>query len=86
MVIISGDIFYVDSMEANPVPREIDYVTFKREIKSGKLDGVFTVEFVNQNRLEAFVSDCLSSLIAKMTDLTTKHADFVLNPSFPWDE
>ena len=34
MVITSGDIFYVDSMEADPVPEEIDHVTFKREIRS----------------------------------------------------
>ena len=86
MVIISGDMFYVDSMEANPVPQEIDYVTFKREIRSGTLDDIFTVEFVRQNQLEAFVSDCLDPLVARMTDLITNHADFVLRESIPWEE
>ena len=78
MVITSGDIFYVDSMEADPVPQEVDHVTFKREIRSGKLNGIFAVEFVRQNQLEAFVSDCLGPLVSRMTDLTTNQVDFVL--------
>ena len=86
MVIISGDIFYVDSMEADPVPQGIDYITFKREIRSGTLDGIFTIEFVRQNQLEEFISNCLDSLITKMTDLTMNHADSVLNHSIPWEE
>ena len=86
MVITSGDIFYVDSMEADPVPEEIDHVTFKREIRSGKLDGMFAVEFVRQNQLKTFVSNSLGSLIDKMTDLTTNQADFVLSHSIPWEE
>lgn len=86
MVIISGDMFYVDSMEANSAPQEIDHVTFKREIRSGTLDDIFTVEFVRQNQLEAFIFDRLGPLITKMTDLTTNHAAFVLRRSIPWKE
>ncbi len=86
MVIISGDIFYVDSMKADPVPQGIDYVTFKREIRSKKLNGIFSVEFVRQNQLEAFVSDCLDPLVYRMTDLITNRADFVLRESIPWEE
>lgn len=86
MVITSGDIFYVDSMEAEPVPQKVNHVTFKREIRSGKLDGIFTVEFVRQNQFEAFVSDCLDPLAYRMTDLTTNHADFVLRRNIQWEE
>ena len=86
MVIVSGDIFYVDSMKSEPIPQEVDYVTFKREIKSGQLNGIFALEFVRQNQLESFVSDGLSSLAAKMADLTTNQADFVLRKEIPWDD
>jgi len=68
------------------VPQGIDYVTFKREIRSKKLNGIFTVEFVRQNQLEAFVSDCLDPLVSRMTDLITNRADFVLRESIPWEE
>ena len=78
MVIVSSDILYVDSIKAEPVPEQRTDVTFKREIKSEKLDGVYTVAFVNQKRLEQFISDRLGPLIARMADLTTNHADFVL--------
>ena len=78
MVIVSGDILYVDSMKANPVPEERTDITFKREIKSEKLDGVYTVAFVRQKHLERFVSDRLGPLVNKMADLTMNHANFVL--------
>ena len=86
MVIISGNLFYVDSMKSEPIPQEVDYVTFKREIKSGHLNGILTLEFVRQNQLESFVSDGLSSLAAKMADLTTNQVDFVLRKEIPWDD
>ena len=86
MVIVSGDILYVDSMAANPEPQERSYVTFKREIKSEKLAGVYNVVFVNQKHLEQFISDRLEPLVAKMADLTMNHADFVLEPNIPCEE
>ena len=79
MVIISGDILYVDSMAANPVPQERTDVTFKREIKSEKLNGVYAVAFVNQKHLEQFITDRLGPLVDRIADLTTNHADFVLD-------
>lgn len=78
MVIINGDILYVDSMETNPLLQERSYVTFKREIKSEKLDGVYNVVFVNQKHLEQFISDRLEPLVDRMADLTMNHANFVL--------
>ena len=79
MVIISGDILYVDSMAANPQPEARTNVSFKREIKSEKLNGVYTVAFVNQKHLERYISDSLGPLVKRMTDLTMADADFVLN-------
>lgn len=86
MVITSGNIFYVDSMKSEPIPQEVDYVTFRREIKSGQLNGLFALEFVRQNQLDSFVSDGLSSLAAKMAELTTNQADFVLRKEIFWDD
>lgn len=78
IVILSGDIFSVDSTETDPVPQKRDYVTFKREIQSEKLSGLFSVDFIRQKRLEEFISARLGPLITKMTDLTMNNADFVL--------
>ena len=86
MVVISGDLFYVDSTETDPEPQLKDYVTFKREIQSKKLKGTFAIDFIRQNRLENFVSDCLQPLVTRMADLTTNHADLVLKQNIPWEE
>ena len=86
IVVISGDLFYVDSTETDPEPQLKDYVTFKREIQSKKLKGTFAIDFIRQNRLENFVSDCLQPLVTRMADLTTNHADLVLKQNIPWEE
>ena len=86
MVVTSGDIFYLDSTEDDPVPQPRNFVTFKREIRSGKLKGTFAIDFVCQNQLDHFISHCLQPLASRMADLTTNHADFVLKQDIPWAE
>ena len=81
MVVVSSDIFYVNSVGSDPMPEEEDYITFKREIRSENLNGIFSLEFICQKQLEKFVSDCLEPLISKMSVLTMNQADFVLKKS-----
>lgn len=86
MVIVSGDIYYVDSTKHRPAPESRGHVTFKRQIQSEKLNGIFAVEFVRQDQIEAFVSECLNPLASKAADLVINHADFVLKKNIPWEE
>ena len=86
MVVASGDIYYLDSTQDDPVPQAKNFVTFRREIRSGKLKGTFAIDFVCQNQLEHFISHCLQPLINKMAHLTTNQADFVLKQDIPWEE
>ncbi|MCY3680073.1 MAG: hypothetical protein OXH16_01655 [Gemmatimonadetes bacterium] len=86
IVIISGNILYVDSIATDPVLQKRNDITFKREIKSGKLDGIYTITFVCQKQLEQFISDRLEPLVTRMVDLTTIHADFVLKQNITWKE
>ena len=79
VVVISGDIYSVDSGLPDPEPEPISYVTFKREIRSGNINGTFALNFVRQNKLEQSYSDCLQSVVQRMVDLTLNKADFVLN-------
>ena len=86
IVVLSGDIFCVESTESDPVLNARDYVTFKREIRSSHLNGTFTVDFVRQKQLELFFSNCVDPLAARMVDLAENHADFVLKKDLSWDE
>ena len=86
MVVTSGNIFFVDSTEADPKPQERNYVTFKREIRAEKLKGTFVVDFIRQSQLERFLSECLQPLVSKLTDLTMNNADSVLKQDIPWEQ
>ena len=86
MVVTSGDIYCLDSTEDDPAPQPRNFVTFKREIRSSKLKGTFTIDFVRQNHLQQFVGHCLEPLATRMADLTTNRASFVLKQDIPWEE
>ena len=86
LVIVSSDIYYLDSTKVHPVPVRRAHVTFKRQIQSARLNGIFAVDFVRQDQIEAFVSDCLNPLASKAADLVTNNADFVLRKEIPWEE
>ena len=79
VVVISGDIYSVDSSLPDPAPVPINHVTFKREIRSGNMRGIFTLNFVRQKQLEQFYLDYLEPVVQRMVDLTLNRADFVLN-------
>ena len=86
VVVVSGDIYYVDSTAASPVPELRGHVTFKRQIQSEKLNGIFTVDFVRQDQIEAFVSDCLKPLASKAADLANNQPNYVFRKEIPWED
>ena len=83
VVVTSGDIFFVDSTAAEPVPEAKNYVTFKRDIQSEKVKGTFAVDFIRQSQLEQYFTDCLQPLIDKMIYLTMSDPASVLRQDAP---
>ena len=70
VVVVSGDIYSVDSSLPDPVPEAVSHVTFKREIRSGNINGNFAINFVRQDHLEQFYTDFLGPVVRRMVDLT----------------
>ena len=83
VVVTSGDILFVDSTAAEPVPEAKNYVTFKRDIQSENLKGTFAVDFIRQSHLEQYFADCLQPLVDKMIYLTVNEPDSVLKLDTP---
>jgi len=86
MVVVSGDLFYVDSTEALPDPESRPFVNFRRELKSKSIKGVFSLDFVTQAHLDEFVNDQIGPITEKLRELTNNASDFVLKKDFPWTE
>lgn len=78
MVITSGKIFYINSTDENLYPQPQKYVTFKREIKSDKLEGTFSVVFVRQDKLIDFIYECICPLVNKSQDLISSDREYLL--------
>ena len=83
LLVTSGNIFLVDSTSAEPIPEEKNYITFKRDIQSEKVQGTFAVDFIRQSQLEQYFIECLQPLIDKMVYLTMSDPDFVLKQKSP---
>ena len=77
-VATSGVLLTVDSMKPNPVPEPKDWVSFSRELKSGKLSGTYGIDFVCQHRLETFVRECIDPLGQLSKELVETRTDFLL--------
>lgn len=86
MVVVSGDIYFVDSMQSAPRPQIANFLSFKREIRSKNLNGTFTIEFARQECVANFVTDCIEPLVDKVSALTMEEAEFVLSNNIPWVE
>ncbi|MDE0243941.1 MAG: hypothetical protein OXM59_01135 [Gammaproteobacteria bacterium] len=84
MVVVSGEMYSVDSMQPSPKLLSVDSISFKREIRSGNLDGRFTIEFTRQDCIADFVGTCIDPLIAHAKSLAMRNADFVLRKEVPW--
>ena len=86
IVVLNGDIYCVDSSASNPRPESVDYVTFTREIRAKTVDGKFTVDFVRQDQLSAFMNERVVPLTSRMIELVSREAGTVLRRSIPWAE
>ncbi len=84
IIVTSGDLLVIDSAKVDPVPEPRDWVGFSRELKSGKLNGTYAIDFVRQDKLEKFVQDCIDPLAELARDLVESKADLLLRTECPW--
>lgn len=85
LVVVSGDIFWVDSGVSAPTPEARSYVTFRRQLMSKNLSGAFTLDFVRQDYLAQFVEQCLGPIAALASELVLDRSDFLCKQAIPWD-
>lgn len=78
MIIVNGEIYYVDSTNPDAMPEERNSITFKRELKAAKLKGNFTLDFVKQNEIENFIAQHVDPLISHAQELITQKQEFIL--------
>lgn len=84
LVVTSGELFLIDATAENPTPEPVEHVTFQRELKSGKLSGLFTLTFVQQQSLEAFLASVVDPVASLAADLVTNRQAFLKNTNLPW--
>jgi hypothetical protein len=86
LVVTSGELFLINSAAETPTPSPVDHVTFKRELKSGKLSGSFMLTFVRQQALDAFVKTVVEPIGALAADLIVNQRDFLKKTDLAWKD
>lgn len=86
MVILSGRLLEVDSNDQTGDPKDVNFVNFRRDLKSKSLDGRFSVDFVRQAAIEEFHSTCIAPVMEHTRRLVTEEADKILKKEAPWIE
>lgn len=86
LVVTTSDLFLIDSSVVVPAPKLVDYITFKRELRSAKLTGSFMLTFVHLNALEKFLATVVDPMARHATDLIMNRADFLRAKDLPWTD
>lgn len=84
IIVTHGGLFLVDSTKETPTPESIPFVSFVRELKSGKIEGDFKVTFVQQNSIEGFLKSVVDPFAEQASILINERADFIKNRRIPW--
>lgn len=54
IVVLNGNMYYVDSVAENPEPVDVSHVTFVRELRADKVRGHFMLDVVTKSTLKVF--------------------------------
>lgn len=71
LVVTSGELYTIDTMQPDPVAVKVNHVSFTRDIKGSKIDGVFTIDFVTQDSVAEFWINKALPFISHMKDLVS---------------
>lgn len=77
IVVTSGDIFLIDSTATEPEPVTVEFVTFKRELKTTNLKGKYNVTFVKQDSLDKFLDKVVTPMANQLFELVENQPKFV---------
>jgi len=74
----NGDLLVVDSTEFQSGSSATRIGRLSRELKSGKLRGIYAVDFVGETGLTGFVHECITPWLAWRKNWWKEKADFLL--------
>jgi hypothetical protein len=63
IIVTSGGLYFLDTTEADPAPKEVSHVTLLREIRTRNTNGHFMIDFVTKDGLSSFVQKRVHSFV-----------------------
>lgn len=69
IVVLHGDLYYLDSQAVGQQPTRVPYVTFVRELKSKKIEGRFEIDFVKMDGLKEFVQSQINPFLERIVEI-----------------
>jgi len=75
VVVLSGDLYTIDSSDRDPVPIPAQRVTFCRQLDSASVKGHFMCDFVTETALESFLRDELQPFVGAAVEKIMENQD-----------
>ena len=66
IVVLSGEMFLIDSSTENPTPRAVHHITFVRDIQSATMKGEYVLDFVTLQGLNEFIESISKEFIERI--------------------
>lgn len=78
IVVLSDEMYYIDSMADFPSPVKKEHITFTRSLESKSIFGKFMVEFVTLKGLPYFINCCFNPFVEKIANLAKRSPEAFL--------
>lgn len=72
IIVTSGEMYLINSSDTNPTPAPIDSISFTRHIKSDKIDGHYSIDFVRIKSLNEFIKSNIFPFLDHVKALMTE--------------
>ena len=83
IVVLCGDIYYLDSVSKQPEPRKVPYITLTRELKSKTINGRFVIDFVKMDGLKDFIESQITPFVERVVAIVQNSPEMFLKAEFP---
>lgn len=80
IVVLRGDILYVDSMHSSPCPQNVPHISFTRELMSKSVNGHYLVDFVRQGHLASFITTTIVPFVDAIIALANVNPSLIREP------
>jgi hypothetical protein len=75
VVVTSGELYYVDGEEVDPIAEQVEWVSLERDIKMKSMTGLFNMDVVTYDALDLYIADRVIAFSEEVAEEVARDPD-----------